>query len=121
MRLIPPTLFGFMTTVALMFAVATSGFAHTRFSSKLSPELVEFVELGGSLADLCGGPFEEGGTPGQGCEACRLMEAGVLPDSGHGRPVIVTMQTRKLSFVAKRIHHAHPLDSARLTRAPPQA
>jgi hypothetical protein len=121
MTLVPSTFFKLLTSFALIVAMAASGFAHTGSRAALTPELMAYVAAGGSLADICGAPIEQDGAQGQKCEACRLMGAAILPRTCHGIPVVLSDQTRKFAFVAKRLHHARPLDPSHLTRAPPQA
>lgn len=87
----------------------------------MSPELAIYVAAGGSLADICGGSDEQGSAYGQKCEACRLIGAVLVPRNCHGVPLLISDQTRVLTFVAKRLHHTRQLDPTRLTRAPPTA
>jgi hypothetical protein len=106
---------------ALIFALVGAGFAHTSMQPAMSPELAEFVAAGGSLADICGSSGEQDGARGAKCEACRLMNASLIPRNCHAAPLTYTTQTRVLAFVAIQLHNKQPLDPARLTRAPPQA
>lgn len=117
----PSTLCKFFTSLALIFAMGASGFAHGGARAPISPDLAAYVAAGGLLADICGGSGEQDSATGQKCEACRLIGAALVPQNCPGIPVLVTDQTQVLSFVAKQIHRTHPLDPARLTRAPPQA
>ncbi|WP_281991180.1 hypothetical protein [Sulfitobacter geojensis] len=115
------TFYSSLVAAALILAVALSGFAHRGGQAALSPDLAAYVAAGGALADLCGGPGEQEGGPSQKCEACRQIGAAVIPHSVRCAPAILNGETRTLTFVAKRLHHARPLDPAQLTRAPPQA
>ena len=110
-----------LTSFALICALVVSGFAHNGARSAMSPELAEYVAAGGSLIDLCGSTGEQDGTLGQRCEACRLIEAALLPRNCQVIPLTQSDQTLVLTFVAKRLHQTRPLDPTRLTRAPPQA
>ncbi|MDO6485309.1 hypothetical protein [Shimia thalassica] len=110
-----------LTSVAVIFAMAASGFAHSGARPALSAKLEAYVAAGGSLSDICGLGGEQGGGLGQECYACQLIGAALVPRVCHGVPLVLTDQTRVLSFVAKRLHQRHPLDPARLTRAPPKA
>ena len=121
MRAVPASLFRLFATIALITAMVVSAFAHTGARPSLSPELTAYVAAGGLLADICGSSEEQDGAQGQKCEACRLVGAAILPRDCYGIPLVLTDQTRVLSFVAKRLLYAHPIDPARLTRAPPQA
>lgn len=114
------TICKFLTAIALMFALVSSGFAHTGYRSAMSADLAAYVAAGGALNDICGGSGEQNSTVGQKCEACRLIGAALVPRACVAVPMILTDQTRVLSFVAKRLHHDRPLDPTRLTRAPPQ-
>lgn len=117
----PKTLSKLLTSFALIFAMAVSALAHVGMRPALSPDLAEYVLAGGELSDLCGYSGEQDGARGQKCEACRLIGAALIPRVCHGVPVVISDQTRVLSFVAKRLHQQHPLDPTRQTRAPPQA
>jgi hypothetical protein len=110
-----------LTSIALVFALVSSSFAHTGFRPALSPDLAAYVAAGGSLVDFCGKSSEKEVVQGQKCDVCRLIGAIFLPQAYHGAPLVVLEQTLTLSFVAKRLHHTRPLDPSRLTRAPPQA
>lgn len=110
-----------LTPLALIFAMAVSGFAHKTMQPSLSPGFAAYVAAGGSLADICGGSGEQDGAQGQKCEACRLIGAALVPRNCHGIALKLSDQTRIFTFIAKRLHHTRPLDPARLTRAPPQA
>lgn len=70
----------FLVVFALICALASSGFAHRFVSKPLDPALTTYVAAGGSLADICGdikGPSHQNT---QTCEACRLVNAAVLPN-----------------------------------------
>ncbi|WP_390910444.1 hypothetical protein [Pseudosulfitobacter sp. SM2401] len=110
-----------ITPFALMIAMTVSGFVHTGARPDISPELAAYVAAGGSLADICGGSGEQDGARGVKCDACLRFGAAVLPHTCHSAPVILSDQTRRLSFVAKRILYTRPLDPTCLARAPPQA
>ncbi len=110
----------FCAIFALAVAVIASTFAHTHVKVPLTPELAEYVAMGGSLEDLCGGSGEQDNAAGQKCEACRLLGAAVVPRTGHDVPNEVLLSINCVSFVAKRLHETWPLDPVRLTRAPPQ-
>ncbi len=111
----------FFTSFAVIFALATFGFAHTSPSASASPEVAAYLAAGGALEDLCGNLGQQDDRQRDKCEACRLMGAVLVPQPGYGAPVLISGQTRVLTIIAKRRHHARPLDPARLTRAPPQA
>lgn len=111
----------FFTTFTLIVAFAASGFAHSTIQTEMTPELAAYVANGGSLAELCG----TSGRPDQRalakCEACRLINAAILPTADLGVLDCSTVKTRNYLFIAQCAHNACPLDPARLTRAPPQA
>ncbi|SFT01330.1 hypothetical protein SAMN04488040_2760 [Sulfitobacter marinus] len=110
-----------LTAFALVFAMVFSGVAHTGLARAMSPDLAAYVATGGSLEDLCTPASGNNGAQAKKCEVCRLLGAALEPRPCVGAPLVVTEKTRVLTFVAKRLHHRHPLDPARLTRAPPQA
>jgi len=110
-----------LLSFALVIAMAASAFGHTNIRPPLSPELVEYVAMGGYLTDLCGNAGEQDGGQTQKCEVCRLIAAAILLRDGTDAPVILIERTRTLTFVAQLVHNNRPLDPTRLTRAPPQA
>ena len=110
-----------LTTFALVFAMVFSSLAHTGMARAMSPDLAAYVAAGGSLEDLCSSASGKNGTQTKKCEVCRLLGAALEPRPCLGAALVVTEKTRVLTFVAKRLHHRHPLDPTRLTRAPPQA
>ncbi|MGH1413599.1 MAG: hypothetical protein ACRBB0_08895 [Pelagimonas sp.] len=118
---VPPKLQRLITSIALIFAMVASGFAHSGARTGVSDDLAAYVAAGGWLGDICGDVDDPKGTQGQKCEACRLIGAALVPPHDIHCTPIVTDETRRFNFVAKRLHQARSLDLARLTRAPPQA
>jgi len=107
--------------LSLTVALISVGFAHRSAQAEPSPELADFLAMGGSLADRCGLPTGEGPSPLFECEACRIAD-NLTPLPGCEWPASVELQkTRTFAFVAKRLAQSRGLDPARLTRAPPLA
>ncbi len=101
-------------------SLAVSGFAHKSASAPMNADLQAYLEMGGTLDDICGA-FGQPGMATPKCEACRLadtvmapiLQARTMPGTS---PVI-----RQMRHVAQLRHHAKPLDPSQQTRAPPQA
>jgi hypothetical protein len=68
-----------LVVFALICAMASSGFAHRFVSQSLDPALAAYVAAGGSLEDICGPTKGSSHQIAQSCEACRLVNAAVLP------------------------------------------
>lgn len=120
MGLKPASVFKSTILMMVMIALTAVGFAHRFGGSVPSSALADYLAIGGSLADLCGGdgvPTERGSK----CEACRISDTANAPEMPCLLPVSLTLTTQAQFVVAKRLHEARDLDPARLTRAPPQA
>lgn len=68
-----------LVVFALICAMASSGFAHRGVTAPFDPELAAYVAAGGALDDLCGHPAGSSDQGTQSCEACRLLNAIILP------------------------------------------
>ena len=108
-----------LTTLSLIFAFVSLGFAHEDIPTPMTPELAAFVAAGGSISDICRGDH----TPQHGqavdCEACRITENFAILQ---GYPLVAPVRLERVQtwrFVAQRLSGEQSLDSARLTRAPP--
>ena len=68
-----------LLVAALLVAMGSVGFAHRPSVPEMNPELLAYLEAGGSLSDICGdlGEDERGGA--EHCEACRLLSSFHLP------------------------------------------
>lgn len=108
-----------LVVLALICALAGSGFAHRVAEPSGEPALAAYVLAGGSLAELCGdvdGPRHD---ILQSCEACRLVNSAVLAEhdtvvaSVVGKPSRLEVSGHQSAFTATR------LDQSRLVRGPP--
>ena len=63
----------------MIVALAGLPFGHRATATEITPQMTAFVNMGGTLADLCGDPdaLMRGGP----CEACRIVDALHLPDA----------------------------------------
>ncbi|ATG41659.1 hypothetical protein PhaeoP14_03627 (plasmid) [Phaeobacter piscinae] len=105
--------------LALVLALASTGFAHTIERAEDSPDYAAFVAAGGALSDLCGDSQDPGhGTLAQ-CEACRLVAAALIP--GHpATPGVAWVQRPTASApLARRPDSSLWRDPAHGSRAPP--
>ncbi len=63
-------------------ALLTVPFAHRAGAAPVTPQMTQFLSIGGNLADICG---ETGGHINAGCESCRIVGAMLIPP--HVQPV----------------------------------
>ena len=65
--------FRFLIVATLLIALASVSYAHRFHVADIDDELLQYLEAGGSLADICS-DIEEGDTTGsEHCEAWRLL------------------------------------------------
>ena len=85
-----------MIRLTLLLGIALGlvgvGFAH-RTAAPIDPQLFAFMEVGGTLADLCddGAPITHWGDGG--CEACRLTDNALGPPAMELAPLVVARLT----------------------------
>jgi hypothetical protein len=108
-----------LVVFALICAMATSGFAHRFVSEPLDPALAAYVAQGGPLADICGPPGGTSHKNTQTCEACRLVNAVILPSFD----AVCAIRIGEPSRVQTRQGSENPaiakLDLTRAARGPP--
>ncbi|WP_299954012.1 hypothetical protein [uncultured Roseobacter sp.] len=107
-------------TATLLLAMTAVGFAHRSSQPPMDPDLLAFLDAGGTLEELCGLTGDAPG-PSQNCEACRLVDTVVCPPHASTAQREIPVTTQRMRVIAQLRHHAKPLDPTRLTRAPPQA
>lgn len=108
-----------LTTISLICAFVSLGFAHKDIPTPMAPELAAFVAAGGSISDICGGDHEPEHGEAVDCEACRITDTFAIL---HGVRLVASVRLERVQtwrFVAKRLSEKQRLDPARLTRAPP--
>ncbi|MEP3332523.1 hypothetical protein [Sedimentitalea sp.] len=105
--------------LALICALAGSGFAHRIAAPLTDPSLATYVQAGGSIADLCGDFGGQSHDVINNCEACRLANSAVLAE--HDAVAIAVFGKRTTLDVLQ--HQSHPetarLDLSRPVRGPP--
>ncbi|MCX7566875.1 hypothetical protein OS189_11045 [Sulfitobacter sp. F26169L] len=75
--------------IMAMMALVLVGlpFAHRVGAAPVSPEMAQFLAMGGDPSDICGGTF---GHPSVGCENCTVGTSILLPPAVLGiRPTLV--------------------------------
>lgn len=102
-------------------AMTTVGFAHRMSVQETDPDLLAYLAAGGALEDICGVLEDNPHGLSQSCEACRLVDTAEYPTHFTTLRRAALVHTRRLQHVAQLRHHAKPLDTAQLTRAPPHA
>ena len=60
----------------ITLALLTVPFAHRAGAAPVTPQMAQFLAMGGNLADICG---ETGGHINAGCESCQIVGAMLLP------------------------------------------
>lgn len=108
-------------TAMLVAALLTLGFAHRISLPETDPDLLAYLQAGGSLADICDASDDVPHGLNQNCEACRLVDAAACPAPSTTLRRDALVQIRQMRIIAQLRHHAKPLDPAQRTRAPPQA
>jgi hypothetical protein len=114
---------------ALSVAMAAVGFAHRSPDARsMDPDYLAFVAAGGTAQDLCEDHVAQDHAPGQpghqatnGCEACRLVNAVLLPVAGlpcttWSAPRIVDLRPDASHSLRQASTHLLPQG-----RAPPRA
>ncbi|MEP2641798.1 hypothetical protein [Roseobacter sp.] len=101
--------------------MATIGFAHRTSAPSMNPDLLAYLDAGGTLDDLCGLAGDTQNGAGQNCDACRLGDTLMCPHHVAAPYTQHLTRTDRMRVIAQLRHHAKPLDPSQLTRAPPQA
>lgn len=65
--------------LAIALSLAALPFGHRATASEITPQMADFLAMGGTFDDLCGDDTFHGG--GGVCEACRIVDALHLPDA----------------------------------------
>lgn len=108
-----------IVVTVLVLGMATSGFAHRFVDQDLDSALVDFVQAGGSLGDLCGDVRGRSRHSAQSCEACRLVGAAVVPLLEPACSTPFGRSTETLTAAFADIQTSTCLDPSRPVRAPP--
>lgn len=83
-----------LIVAALTLALLSLPFAHRTSASAVTPEMSEFLAMGGTLKDICGDI--EGMLDG-GCESCRVIAGTDLaPHLAVAHPAFVAKQVRRV-------------------------
>lgn len=104
-----------MLTFLLALALASIPFAHRSQAAPLQdPSFVAFVQAGGDLSDLCSGSPQDHRPGTSGCEACRLVNAVILPT-----PVEMLIAPRRSAETKRPLPHARHHSGAPAAAPPP--
>ena len=106
--------------VLLTVALVATGFGH-RMPSGTDTAIEAYVLAGGTAADLCGSPGDEGTLTQRDCPACQIVGAAALPDAPAS--IIQADLVFVATVIAPRESRAlqRVLDPGRGMRAPPLA
>lgn len=88
----------------ITLALLTVPFAHRAGAAPVTPQMAQFLAMGGNLTDICG---ETGGHINAGCESCRIVGEMLLS------PQALTPQ--EVSFHKINLNGLHAQSSADLT------
>lgn len=107
--------------IAISVAMASSGFAHRIAPQDVDPDLIAFVQAGGSLQDLCAERDDAGFGGAQSCEACRLYATALVPPAAS--VCLTDLEGGKTAQLIVPIDNqsAFEIDPSRPARAPPVA
>lgn len=108
-----------LTTILLIGAFVSLGFAHKEIPAPMSPELRAYVAAGGSIDDICGADHNPDHEQALNCEACRIADAVAILREGKQVASLELEITQSWRFIAKRNSERQELDPAHLTRGPP--
>lgn len=98
-------------------ALLTVPFAHRAGAAPVTPQMTQFLAMGGNLADICG---ESSGHINAGCESCRIMGTMVLPPHAQmakpvSFPTLFLGELNARSDAHLEFYYTHPP-----VRGPPQ-
>ncbi|MFG6559755.1 polyketide synthase [Sulfitobacter sp. 1A15299] len=86
-------------TLLLLLALASLPFAHRATAQvQQDPAFIAFIQAGGTMSDLCDGPLEGQSHGALDCEACRIVNALILPS-----PAEVLLPRAALRFATPRV------------------
>ena len=89
-------------TLLLVLALASLPFAHRATAQvQQDPAFIAFIQAGGTLSDLCDGTLEGQNHAALDCEACRIVNALILPT-----PADVLLPGGRLRFATPRAARA---------------
>ena len=107
-----------IVVLTLMFAFATSGFAHRFMSPTDVLNQRAVLALGYSAGDICG-DSEGDGAVSRGCEACLFAAGFALPPANVAPTVAVFGAAVTIAAIAPATFHASDDANAHPARAPP--
>ncbi|WP_386679730.1 hypothetical protein [Loktanella sp. R86503] len=119
MRRTPAQTSGLFVVIAVIIAMASTGFAHRFVSQPLDPALTAYVAAGGSLADICGQTDGSSHHSLQSCEACQLVNAAVVPSHDPACDAPFGLLSAVHASKADLYFQSATFDMSRAPRAPP--
>lgn len=102
-----------------MLAMATSGFAHRIVAQDIDPDLRAFIQVGGSINDLCGALDGSDHMGSQTCEACLLIAGAFIPPTDFICAMLLGQQA--IAPIVARVdpQPSSEIDLSRPVRGPP--
>jgi hypothetical protein len=110
-----------LTTLVLFVALGAAGLSAPAKQPVLTDDVIAYLAAGGSFSDLCGDTTDPSKISATHCPACHLAAVAVLSTVTFGAQEMLARDHAQMVVVAQNIRNAQTLDSARLSRAPPQA
>ena len=106
------------TTITLICAFITLGFAHKDIPTPMTAELAAFIAVGGSMSDICADDHQPEHGQAVHCEACRIADDFVIFQTCTHTAFAELENVQIWAFIAKHLSQSQGLDPTRLTRAP---
>lgn len=108
-----------LVVFALVSAMASFGFAHRFAAQPVDRALVGYLAAGGALEDICGLSDGKSHQGTQSCEACRLVNAVILPCYDPAFAVSHSLPSTVQARLGAEILRFAKLDVTRAARGPP--
>ncbi|WP_108815221.1 hypothetical protein [Loktanella sp. Alg231-35] len=117
MRILTTTFAKLCLVVALLVALASTGFAHRVIPVDVDRDLLEYLVAGGSLDEVCGDA--SGDHVGQSCDACRLVDSASVPTAAAHASRVSLGGAAAMPVLGGICHLGGAADPSRPVRAPP--
>lgn len=103
---------------ALLLALLALPFVHRAGAQPVSPEISQFISMGGNLADICG---EHGEHKVGGCESCNIIGAITLPPHGQVLHPVFVSASVPLDISGQTTAYLPAFHTTPPVRGPPRA
>ncbi len=112
------TLLASLMMLIATFAMTATGFAHRFSDDRSSPELLAYLSMGGTLAEICGetDPAHHLSTT---CDACLITQNVLLQEVVNSAPIPAAIECSAPFASARDLLRPARPDTAHPSRAPP--